>query len=158
MGEINGYGNVTNNQPYSDVLKTLLKSKRTTAVGLIICKHVRKCRKMLYYLENVTIKVLSKSGSVATFSNVTKKTSLQNICVYRDNFGFLTQISFTGSWCLSVLRTAMIGQLPMAFLRLRWVEFFQVCNGCDGGGFSGCCGGGDQQWFFFFWLKVFILF
>lgn len=76
MGEINGYGNVTNNQPYSDVLKTLLKSKRTTAVGLIICKHVPKCRKMLYYLENVTIKVLSKSGSVATFSNVTKKTSL----------------------------------------------------------------------------------
>lgn len=29
MGEINGYANGANNQPYSDVLKTALKIKRT---------------------------------------------------------------------------------------------------------------------------------
>ena len=48
----------------------------------------------------------------------------------------------------------------MAFLGLRWVEFFWVCNGGDGGGFLVVAAEIGNSFFLaeFFWLKAFILF
>ena len=47
-------------------------------------------------------------------------------------------------WWLSALRTRFFFYL----IWLRLVDYFWVCNGGDGGGFSSCCGG-DWQWAFF---------